>query len=209
MFISPLSRHIPTPQSRARPITATLERYRGCRYLLRYLLIQWRTTYYIGAQKKKTMRRLSLRFVGNLIVLAIIIDTSCHGLVLEVPTQRNLNNRHATIHSTRRLEAATTVASQANTAAANIVDEQLARQLGSAFAQKLLELEEYKMKYGDCLVPRRYEDNPSLGNFVNKQRQSYRKFVMGEKSSMNDVSSYCAIYNASSICCIYEHMTYH
>ncbi len=92
------------------------------------------------------------------------------------------------------MAATTTVASQAdiNNAATNVVDEQLlARQLGSAFAQKLVELEEYKMKHGDCLVPRRYEDNPSLGNFVNKQRQSYRKFLMGEKSSMNDVSFLC------------------
>lgn len=145
------------------------------------------------------MRRLCLCFVGHLLlILATIIGTStyhCHGLVLELPTQRILNNRYATtIHSTNRarriLAAATTVASQADiNNAATIVDEQqLARQLGSAFAQKLVELEEYKMKHGDCLVPRRYEDNPSLGNFVNKQRQSYRKFLMGEKSSMNDVS---------------------
>ena len=53
----------------------------------------------------------------------------------------------------------------------------------------LEECKEYKKKHGDCLVPRRYEENPSLGNFVNKQRQSYRKFLMGEKSSINDVSS--------------------
>jgi hypothetical protein len=150
------------------------------------------------------MRRLCSCFVGHLLlILATIIGTStyhCHGLVPKVPTQHNLNNRYATtIHSTNRarrilVAATTTVASQAdiNNAATNVVDEQLlARQLGSAFAQKLVELEEYKMKHGDCLVPRRYEDNPSLGNFVNKQRQSYRKFLMGEKSSMNDVSFLC------------------
>ena len=92
--------------------------------------------------------------------------------------------------------ATTTVASSQdgiNAAAIIVVDEQqLIRQLGSAFTQKLVELEEYKNKHGDCLVPRRYEENPSLGNFVNKQRQSYRKFLVDEKSSMNDVSEGCS-----------------
>jgi hypothetical protein len=59
--------------------------------------------------------------------------------------------------------------------------------LGRAFAGKLLELEAYRNEYGDCLVPKRYKRNPSLGNWVNKQRQNYRKFMRGEKSSMNEV----------------------
>jgi len=58
-------------------------------------------------------------------------------------------------------------------------------ELGNAFAQKLLELEKYRQEYGHCLVPKRYDKNPSLGNWVNKQRQNYRKFLRGENSSMN------------------------
>ena len=151
------------------------------------------------------MRRECLRFVGNLLILAtIIVSTSlrCLGLVPQVPTHNFLNNRYATIHSTKNRAriitsvATTTVASSQdgiNAAAIIVVDEQqLVRQLGSAFTQKLVELEEYKNKHGDCLVPRRYEENPSLGNFVNKQRQSYRKFLVDEKSSMNDVSEGCS-----------------
>ncbi|KAL3809526.1 hypothetical protein ACHAXA_001257 [Cyclostephanos tholiformis] len=58
--------------------------------------------------------------------------------------------------------------------------------LGRAFVAKLNELEAYRREYGDCLVPKRYRNNPSLGNWVNKQRQNYRKFMRGEKTSMNE-----------------------
>lgn len=65
--------------------------------------------------------------------------------------------------------------------------QQLDNELGRAFVQKLLELEDYRQENGNCLVPKRYHRNPSLGNWVNKQRQNYRKFLKGEKSSMNEV----------------------
>jgi len=55
----------------------------------------------------------------------------------------------------------------------------------SAFHQRLSELRDYRKQYGNCLVPKRYEDNPTLGNWVNKQRQLYRRFLKGEKSSLN------------------------
>ena len=146
-------------------------------------------------------RQLCLHFVEHLLIIISTTSLTC-GLV----PAHNLNNRHATIHSTnnraRILLAATTT--DDTDAATTIVDEQLTKQLGSAFTQKLTELEEYKKKHGNCLVPRRYEENPSLGNFVNKQRQSYRKFLMGEKSSMNDVSPYVVLQYASSITCMSE-----
>ena len=130
-------------------------------------------------------------FVYHLLIITIgiiaTITTSCHGLV---PNHLHANNRYTTIHTShsRILAAATTTTTDSADASTIIIDEQLAKQLGTAFARKLAELEQYKKKHGDCLVPRRYEENPSLGNFVNKQRQSYRKFLKGEKSSMNDVS---------------------
>lgn len=135
------------------------------------------------------MRRLlCFHVIHQLLLIAIIgisTFTTCHGLV---PHQYITKKRYTTIHSSRTRILAATTTDGTNTAT-TIVDEQLTKQLGSAFARKLVELEEYKEKHGDCLVPRRYEENPSLGNFVNKQRQSYRKFLKGEKSSMNDVSS--------------------
>lgn len=67
-------------------------------------------------------------------------------------------------------------------------EQQLINLLGNAYAQKVLELAKYKAKHGDCLVPKRYEKNRSLGNWVNKQRQLYRKFLAGESSSMTQVS---------------------
>ena len=59
--------------------------------------------------------------------------------------------------------------------------------LGTSFSQKLNELRVYQRQNGHCLVPKRYKSNPSLGNWVNKQRQNYKKFLKGEKSSMNQV----------------------
>ena len=68
-------------------------------------------------------------------------------------------------------------------------EQQLIDSLGNAYARKVLELEKYKAEHGDCLVPKRYEENRSLGNWVNKQRQLYRKFLAGESSSMTQVST--------------------
>ena len=61
------------------------------------------------------------------------------------------------------------------------------KELGTSFAQKYAQLEQFRDINGHCLVPKRYEDNPSLGNWVNKQRQNYRRYLKGEKTSMNEV----------------------
>lgn len=55
------------------------------------------------------------------------------------------------------------------------------------FAQRLRELEEYRREHGHCSVPRRYRENPSLANWVNKQRQHYRKRMKGGKSPLTEV----------------------
>ncbi|EJK60566.1 hypothetical protein THAOC_19054 [Thalassiosira oceanica] len=54
------------------------------------------------------------------------------------------------------------------------------------FAQRLRELEEYKREHGHCSVPRRYRENPSLANWVNKQRQNYRKRMKEGKSPLTE-----------------------
>ena len=53
----------------------------------------------------------------------------------------------------------------------------LGEEVGHAFYQKLLELDAYIQLYGHCRVPKRYAPNPSLGNWVNKQRQQYKKYM--------------------------------
>lgn len=53
----------------------------------------------------------------------------------------------------------------------------LGEEVGHAFYQKLLELDTYIQLYGHCRVPKRYAPNPSLGNWVNKQRQQYKKYM--------------------------------
>lgn len=52
------------------------------------------------------------------------------------------------------------------------------------FTQKLVELYEYKEKYGDLLVPKRFPENPALGSFVNKQRQLFKKYLANETCSL-------------------------
>ena len=42
--------------------------------------------------------------------------------------------------------------------------------------QRLEELIAYREAYGDCLVPSRYPENPSLGRWVVNQRWQYKKF---------------------------------
>lgn len=56
---------------------------------------------------------------------------------------------------------------------------------GSAFIEKLRDLQIYINENGNTLVPKRYPKNPSLGNWVNKTRQMYRKYKQGEATSMN------------------------
>ena len=67
-------------------------------------------------------------------------------------------------------------------------EQQLINRVGHIYAQKIVDLSKYKAEHGDCLVPKRYEENPTLGNWVNKQRQLFKKYVKGENSSMTEVS---------------------
>ena len=49
------------------------------------------------------------------------------------------------------------------------------------------ELTAFKLKYGHCNVPQKWQANKSLGIWVNKQRMEYNKRIDGErKSSLND-----------------------
>jgi Helicase associated domain len=47
--------------------------------------------------------------------------------------------------------------------------------------ERFRQLQEFKDRHGHTLVPKRYKENPSLGNWVNKQRQQYRNFLSGAK----------------------------
>ncbi|GFH61991.1 hypothetical protein CTEN210_18467 [Chaetoceros tenuissimus] len=50
--------------------------------------------------------------------------------------------------------------------------------------KRLAELKEFKAQYGHCNVPREYEQNKALGNWVHNQRQKYSLLSKGTKSSM-------------------------
>lgn len=51
----------------------------------------------------------------------------------------------------------------------------------ASWIDRVNELIAYKEKHGDTLVPKRYADNPALGNWVNKQRQLYKKYCSKEE----------------------------
>lgn len=44
-----------------------------------------------------------------------------------------------------------------------------------SWIDRVYQLIEYRDLHGDTLVPKRHADNPALGNWVNKQRQEYKK----------------------------------
>jgi hypothetical protein len=48
------------------------------------------------------------------------------------------------------------------------------------WVNRVHQLVEYRKKHGSTLVPKRYPENPSLGNWVNKQRVLYRRYCANE-----------------------------
>ena len=83
--------------------------------------------------------------------------------------------------------------------------QQVINEIGIAFAQKLNELEEFQRENGHCLVPKRYSINPSLGNWVNKQRQNYRRNLMRENTALNEVcTNSMRSTTRATICTYYE-----
>lgn len=46
--------------------------------------------------------------------------------------------------------------------------------------EKVVELHGYQERWGDTLVPKRYDENPQLANWCSKQRQQYRKLLASE-----------------------------
>ena len=48
------------------------------------------------------------------------------------------------------------------------------------WAAQLARLAAYKVAHGDCNVPKRWAEDPRLGNWVNDQRQRKRKLDRGE-----------------------------
>jgi hypothetical protein len=55
--------------------------------------------------------------------------------------------------------------------------------LHSQWRDLFRQLCEYKVQFGDCLVPARYSTNPKLGKWVLKQRARYRKNTEAENST--------------------------
>jgi len=55
-----------------------------------------------------------------------------------------------------------------------------------AWYDRFEDLKQYKEEHGDCMVPQKYPQNPSLGTWVNKQRMEYKLLLDGHKSSMTE-----------------------
>jgi len=48
---------------------------------------------------------------------------------------------------------------------------------------KFVQLREYKIMYGDCLIPTKYCDDLALGRWVSTQREQYRLMMEGDRRS--------------------------
>lgn len=48
------------------------------------------------------------------------------------------------------------------------------------------QMQQYKAEFGDCLVPVKYEKNPTLGHWVINQRAQYKQFKLGKLTNMNE-----------------------
>ena len=51
----------------------------------------------------------------------------------------------------------------------------------STWMDRVQELLQFSQAHGHTRVPKRYKENPALGNWVNKQRQLYRSYLQGTK----------------------------
>jgi Helicase associated domain len=52
---------------------------------------------------------------------------------------------------------------------------------GGPFMDRVQQLLDFRQKHGHCRVPKRHVENPALGNWVNKQRQEFKRFQSGQK----------------------------
>ena len=64
-----------------------------------------------------------------------------------------------------------------------IADDKEQYHISSQWDAMFQQLKEYKAKHGDTLVPATYPENPSLGNWVDNNRQAYRMRFEYENSS--------------------------
>lgn len=61
-----------------------------------------------------------------------------------------------------------------------------AREALETWYKRLGDLYVYKQVHGHCNVPQKYNPNPSLGTWVNKQRMEYKAYTEGKKNSMTE-----------------------
>ena len=54
------------------------------------------------------------------------------------------------------------------------------------WSNRFKELVGYKAQHGNCLVPKRYEDNPPLGSWVSKQRVLYTRNQAGKTTTLTE-----------------------
>jgi hypothetical protein len=69
----------------------------------------------------------------------------------------------------------------------------------ASWMDRVQQLQAYKATHGNALVPKRYKENPTLGNWVNKQRQNYRKFQRSEQPC-SLTSQHVDILNSVGFC---------
>ena len=69
---------------------------------------------------------------------------------------------------------------------ANRIKQQPSKVGEQKWMENCSKLEQYREKYGDCKVPRRFKDDPPLGNWVFNQRKRYRELTADGLPSMEE-----------------------
>ena len=54
----------------------------------------------------------------------------------------------------------------------------------ASWTARLKQLTEFKVQFGNCLVPRQHAANPKLGYWVSEQRRHYKLYQEGKPSPM-------------------------
>ena len=84
----------------------------------------------------------------------------------------------------------TDASASASTSAAEATAEEVetGRKQRKDFDFRLKEVKNFKTKFGHCMIPHKFPENPSLGTWVDTQRRRYRKFLdarVGEGTDLN------------------------
>ena len=121
----------------------------------------------------------SPRWIGTYLVVIVLVSLCHDGSSFQPPVLSGVCSGPV-----GRLSASATTAKGAADATKSSRQPSKPRQTYSTripWEERLKQLGEYKTIHGNCRVPQRYKENPSLGHWVNKQRTSFKSGKLSDE----------------------------